>query len=295
MPLLSALSSEPVQRTLERAADDGLDVLETQSKLEERARECLSGTETRLGAARQAELVASRVARGLAGRPMLLELYTSITRGLLAHATLSLEDLVDLLTLRDVTVQDDAASFAVAIDLLRRAEDDDDDGKLPQRRFERALESIWRRLYLCDDWHALARASGAQSDEQTAEQLRRTALYAAVVAALQTGCVSLPPPVRCLQLTHPVFAVQAPELYLTPRDCTTSPSGDDDELGARFGARMTSEQLGALQADLAREREAVQGAIERARLDSFHAEVVRLARLDLELGARSDDVIVLDD
>lgn len=131
-------------RPVPAAIDDNLDLVNTQDGLLALFESLLSGTEARLSAAEQGEVIAARVAPALEDRPALAQVRTlppvrlrisSLTRlasvlgaqhlaklavRLFKGQALSAEDLIDLLTLKH-NAGDQAGDFAAALDVLVRA------------------------------------------------------------------------------------------------------------------------------------------------------------------------------
>ncbi|GAA5922516.1 hypothetical protein JCM3775_005758 [Rhodotorula graminis] len=163
-----------VQQTLE-TLDDNLDLVNTQDGLLALFESLLSGQDVRLSPAERGEVIAARVAPGLEDRPALAQHLATLVGKLFEERTLSAEDLIDLLTLKE-NVGEQAGDFAAALDVIVRAKD------LPAERRQVALESIWRRVFIQDDWASLKSAVGV-SDQEMANALRHTAYYATLAAA----------------------------------------------------------------------------------------------------------------
>lgn len=83
--------------------------------------------------------------------------------------TLRPEDLIDLLVLKANQAEDQVGDYATALDVLSRARD------IPSGRAQMALLSIWRRVYIRDNWAALS--TNNLTDQQLEEILRETALF----------------------------------------------------------------------------------------------------------------------
>ncbi|GAA5919787.1 hypothetical protein JCM1841_005860 [Sporobolomyces salmonicolor] len=163
------LETEPVQRAIE-VVDDNLDLVTSQQALRDVFASLLSGSESRLSPTQRGEAIVERAAPALKKRPAFEQLFAKLSARLFEGQALSAEDIIDLYTLKE-NVQEQAADFAAALEVLVRAKD------LPQARKQIALESIWRRVYTQDDWASLRNAAGL-SDEEMAEALRSTAFYA---------------------------------------------------------------------------------------------------------------------
>ncbi|BGP37735.1 hypothetical protein JCM10449v2_001657 [Rhodotorula kratochvilovae] len=172
------LEDMAVQQTLE-TLDDNLDLVNTQEGLKTLFESLLSGSEARLAPSEQGEVIAARVAPALEDRPALAQHLAKLGGRLFEDQTLTAEDLIDLLSLKE-NVGEQANDFAAALDVLVRAKD------LPAERRQVALESIWRRVYIQDDWASLKLAVGV-SDEEMAGALRNTAYYATLVAAARSS------------------------------------------------------------------------------------------------------------
>ncbi|KAK0937566.1 hypothetical protein LTR29_010899 [Friedmanniomyces endolithicus] len=101
---------------------------------------------------------------------------------LLHHQVLSVEELIEVLTLMDCHTYEDridrpetnleGTEFAQALYALDAAAPG-----MPQARFETLLQLIWKRCYIHDDWTALTKASAEKSstDSSVMVQLRDTA------------------------------------------------------------------------------------------------------------------------
>lgn len=100
--------------------DDNLDLVNSQHGLVELFLSTLSGTEVRLPLEEQAEIITSRLAPSLQDRQAFTQLYHKLTVSLLQGRTLSPEDLIDILTLKENT-GDQAGDFAAALQVLVRA------------------------------------------------------------------------------------------------------------------------------------------------------------------------------
>ncbi|KAJ7172457.1 methyltransferase type 11 [Mycena filopes] len=87
-------------------------------------------------------------------------IFKDLVRQLLQGSALSMEDTVDALTLKDNTTSN-----------------------LPEARRMSAFRSVWRRIYIHDDWDAIRRTANV-SDHQLNERFRATALYATLSVVL---------------------------------------------------------------------------------------------------------------
>jgi len=90
---------------------------------------------------------------------------------------LSIEDTVDLLTLKDNT--ESLEDYTTSLQLLNYAKN------LPEARKQSAITTVWRRIYLHDDWTAILKTTDI-SDEALTERYRGTALYFTVFTGAQS-------------------------------------------------------------------------------------------------------------
>ncbi len=139
------LDSPAVQKAIE-GVDDALDLVNTQRDVELQLRAFLSATELRQSPEQQAALVAARAAPALASQPAFALLFATLVGRLLSGVSLSAEDLVDVLTLKENgEASESEGDFAAALEVLVRAKN------VPEARREIALQSVWRRVHLADE------------------------------------------------------------------------------------------------------------------------------------------------
>ncbi|KAJ8295400.1 Nucleoporin nup132 [Rhodotorula toruloides] len=255
-----ALEGEDVQRALE-AVDDNLDLVNTQQNLSTFFSSLLSGTEMRMPSTEQGEVVAARIAPALTDRPALSQQLANLCTRVFADESISPEDLIDILSLKENN-NEHASDFAASLDVLLRAKD------LPDARRRVALENVWRRVYIQDDWAAL-RSSAGLKDEEMAAALRNTAFYATLAAARK----SRPPQ----------------DMLLEPSRSFSSAT--PDELGARF-PDLPSSTIDAILGDYEQEGRLLNEAMQ-AGLEACCKECVRMldeeqegASTEEELGGR---------
>jgi len=105
----------------------------------------------------------------LANQPAHAYIFRQLVRQLLQGKALCDEELVDLLSLKDndETLDD----FYAALHILTKAKG------LPESRQLSAFRSVWRRIYLHDDWDSIRQTVDVTDDELTAKY-QNTALYA---------------------------------------------------------------------------------------------------------------------
>ncbi|PWN32120.1 uncharacterized protein FA14DRAFT_162371 [Meira miltonrushii] len=115
-------------------------------------------------------------------RPAFGKLYLHLAKDLFDGRVLSVEDLIDLLTLHDAN-EDSNSDFILAIEAFIRARD------LPPARAQSALTSLWRRIILFDDWKTVTQTKDT-ADAVLEARLRNTALYHALRACADTESTS---------------------------------------------------------------------------------------------------------
>lgn len=126
------------------AVDDNLDLVNTQQNLLTLFTSLLSGTEMRLSPTEQGEAIAGRIAPALTDRPALAQHLASLCARVFDDESISPEDLIDILSLKENN-NEHASDSAAALDVLLRAKD------LPDARRKVALENVWRRVYIQDE------------------------------------------------------------------------------------------------------------------------------------------------
>jgi len=104
----------------------------------------------------------------------LAKCFKDILKQLLQGKALSVEDAVDLLSLKDNS--NSLADYATALKLLVSAD-------IPAGRKQYAFRTAWRRVYLHDDWAAIGKTANV-GDAEITLRLKRTALFATVCAVL---------------------------------------------------------------------------------------------------------------
>ncbi|KAJ6596941.1 hypothetical protein DFH09DRAFT_1403501 [Mycena vulgaris] len=123
----------------------------------------------------QIDAIVKSEALRLSDHKALTLIFKDLVRQLLQGNALSMEDTVDVLTLKDnVTSVED---YTTALHLLARVQN------LPEARRMSAFRSVWRRIYIHDDWDAIRRTANV-SDQELNERFRATALYATLSVVL---------------------------------------------------------------------------------------------------------------
>ncbi|KAI5890655.1 uncharacterized protein SCHCODRAFT_02632498 [Schizophyllum commune H4-8] len=116
----------------------------------------------------QAEYILKTQAKRLNGTPAFARIFREYVRTLLQGNVLSVEDMVDVLSMRDNSESPD--DYVIALRLLWGSDD------TPQSRRQSALGAVWRRIYLHDDWNMI-RDTANVSDAELNQRYRDTALY----------------------------------------------------------------------------------------------------------------------
>ncbi|BGO89520.1 hypothetical protein NBRC10512_003981 [Rhodotorula toruloides] len=221
------------------------DIVNTQQNLSTFFSSLLSGTEMRMPSTEQGEVVAARIAPALTDRPGLAQQLANLCTRAFANESISPEDLIDILSLKENNNKH-ASDVAAALDVLLRAKD------LPDARSRVALESLWRRVYIQNDWAAL-RSSAGVKDEEMAAALRNTAFYAKLAAARKSR--------------------QPQDMLLEPSRSFSSAT--PDELAARF-ANLPSSKVDAVLSEYGQEGRLLNEAMQ-AGLEACCKECVRLS------------------
>ncbi|KAJ6547586.1 hypothetical protein B0H19DRAFT_1266498 [Mycena capillaripes] len=123
----------------------------------------------------QIDAIVKSEASKLTDQKALTQIFKDLVRQLLQGNALSMEDTVDVLTLKDNTTS--VEDYTTALHLLARVQN------LPEARRMSAFRSVWRRIYIHDDWNAIRRTANV-SDHQLNERFRATALYATLSVVL---------------------------------------------------------------------------------------------------------------
>ncbi|KAJ9125402.1 hypothetical protein QFC22_000362 [Naganishia vaughanmartiniae] len=146
--------------------------------------------------------------QNLGDYPHHIELYRTIAKDAMSGLVITHEDLADLLTLKDNT-DEEIQDYVQAVQICRVIPKSDGASK---NRQTACLRSLWRRIWLHDDWVAIADTS-KQTDEEIHTRRAGTAAYQLIQAVRSGGLPS--------------------EFMLTPQVAAATPSGT--ELEARFG------------------------------------------------------------
>lgn len=238
---------QPAEQAALESWDDQLDLVHVQHRLEHKWSEAamLPGAAPEAAA----ERIAQTVATHLTDKPGVRALFVMLATQLLTGSVASGEDMMDLLALQDT---DYAASsgtalsdFAIAVQVYVRVQ-------LDEARKEAAIATLWRRLYLQDDWYALS-ATAHKTDEGVLREVRGTVAYATIQAVLandSTASVVLSPDQVC-QVQPPTQAM----------------------LAERFPG-LPADQVAQLQTALVEEHAALDALVAETKLGAFFAQVL---------------------
>ncbi|KAI0306443.1 Non-repetitive/WGA-negative nucleoporin C-terminal-domain-containing protein [Multifurca ochricompacta] len=154
---------------------DGLDFVSVHEALTEELKSALASVRSKQSFDRQVETILQQKASAIIDKRVLPLIFKQLVRSLLQGKALSVEDIVDILSMKDndTTISD----YATALHLLARADN------LPEARRQAAFRSVWRRIYTHDNWDTIKKTSGV-SDTQLNDRFRSTALVTALSATL---------------------------------------------------------------------------------------------------------------
>jgi len=159
---------------------------------------------------------------------------------------LSSEDLIDLLTLKD-NHSGLTNGFYEASMVYARGR-----GLQPGRK-QNALQTIWRRAFIYDDWRGM-RATANLTDDEVNERLRETALFTFIYSLKQRP--------------------DSADLWLRPTDTLTVPSLD--HIAARY-PQCSRAELEDLASDLLTERQMLQDLLDPegdVGLEDYYAAII---------------------
>lgn len=248
------LDSEKVLQEVE-SVDDRLDILQAQLRLSDQCKAILESQPqySLLSVEQQVEVLTEHLAPNLADRPAFKQLFDRYVRQILAGDALRIEDLIEFYGLK-ANLNEQVDDFVIALDVFSRAKD------LVPGRAHLALKSVWRRIYIHEDWQALKKSSNL-SDEDLITCLKSTALYHVLSSSIDpndSGKVGLP--------------ISSPsESFFDPTESL------NDDLAIRYPDHSLFE-LEQLNKDYQAENRKLQHAIESGGLWEYYGEIVRLIR-----------------
>ncbi|RXW20887.1 hypothetical protein EST38_g4970 [Candolleomyces aberdarensis] len=171
-------SAEAGNETQLDAFHDGLDFVSVHDALLTEFRTALESVRGRHSLESQVDIIIKAKAPELLEAKGFANCFKDLLKHLLQGKALPIEDAVDLLTLKDNS--ESIADFATALHLLASASD------IPEARRVSAFRTVWRRVYLHDDWTAIGKTANV-SDAEIKDRLRSTALYHTLCSALARG------------------------------------------------------------------------------------------------------------
>ncbi|THH33962.1 hypothetical protein EUX98_g282 [Antrodiella citrinella] len=157
----------PIDEETMDAFHDGLDFVSVHANLLDDLKSALVGIRAKQSVEQQVEAIIKGKASKLAERRALQSSFKQLTRRMLLGKTLSVEDAADVLSLKDNdrSLED----YVTALHLLARAQ------LLPEARRRSAIKTVWRRIYIHDDWIRIQQTAEV-TDEEVNNRFRNTAL-----------------------------------------------------------------------------------------------------------------------
>ncbi|KAG2020222.1 methyltransferase type 11 [Coprinopsis cinerea AmutBmut pab1-1] len=177
---LSALAqlhetNEAVDQRVLDAFHDQLDFISVHDGLATEFKSALQGVRGRHSLESQVDIIMNAKAPGLKEYKAFAKCFKDLLKHLLQGRALSIEDAVDLLTMKDN--RENLSDYSTALHLLASA------SNLPEARRLSAFRTVWRRVYLHDDWKAIGKTAGV-ADATITDRYKGTALYATLCATL---------------------------------------------------------------------------------------------------------------
>ncbi|KAJ1979245.1 hypothetical protein H4R35_001585 [Dimargaris xerosporica] len=198
----------------------------------------------------QVQVMCQRLAPSLKKRcPAFYKLFAHAVDQLRQGFKLATEDLVDFMTLKECSEDDQRMDFELALEVISRST------QLPTKGFECALKSIWRRVFLHDNWKEINQALYGTSDEELAQTLQNTTLFHTLLLARQNG------------LTKQFLVAPTDALY----------QKDHAYLKTRLErvAVLPSDTKGFIR-DYEAENKELNGYTRQARLSTYYNEILRM-------------------
>ncbi|KAK0450161.1 Non-repetitive/WGA-negative nucleoporin C-terminal-domain-containing protein [Armillaria borealis] len=159
----------PSDEDISDAFHDGLDFVSVHESLLEEFNAVLATLKGRQSLDSQTDAIIKQKATRLSDRSALTQVFKDFVRNVLQGKVLSIEDAVDVLSLKDNN--ETLGDFAMALHLLAGVQD------IPRARKTSAFRTVWRRIYIHDDWNTIRQTANV-SDSELSERFRGTALYA---------------------------------------------------------------------------------------------------------------------
>jgi len=192
------------------AFHDDLDFVSVQEKLAQEFKAAAASARGKHSLEVQVENIAKAKAPALTKTPStsktaFLQIFKNLARDLIQGKALTIEDAADILTLKDNT--NSIEDYATALHLLARAQN------IPDARKQAAFRSVWRRIYIHDDWSSLRQTANI-TDGQLNARFQGTALYATLLAIIpkehQPEGYELPPSEAAVMPQPPTISSRWP-------------------------------------------------------------------------------------
>lgn len=173
------------------------------------------------------DICLQKYANHVADMPALRSLLEHGLNMVLDHNALTIEELIDVLTLMDVEVAEElehnmqGSEIFFALSALNAAAP-----SLPASRFETLLALVWKRVYIYDDWAALKQSMKNKSDADRMAMVRKTAVWNTLFHVLDSDLLS------------PMSGEQPHVRILDPAECLNTACRAE-----HFGYRFPSEDL----------------------------------------------------
>ncbi|KAF8964670.1 hypothetical protein BDZ97DRAFT_1660027 [Flammula alnicola] len=158
------------------AFHDGLDFVSVHEGLLQEFRSVLVSVRTRQSIDGQVDAIVKAKGSKIAGKTAFLHIFKDMLRQLLQGKALPIEDIMELLTLKDNS--ESVEDYATSLHLLNSVTN------LPEARKVSAIRTVWRRVYLHDDWETIQKTADV-SDEELNSRYQGTALYLTLCSVLQ--------------------------------------------------------------------------------------------------------------
>ncbi|KAF5377077.1 hypothetical protein D9757_007737 [Collybiopsis confluens] len=244
-------SDERTNNGLHDAFHDALDLVGVHEALLEEFNGVITNIRGRRSLDSQVDIIIKEKAAVLTEKPEHAFIFKNLVKSLLQGKALPIEDTVDILTLKDNT--DTAGYYATALHLLARC-------SLPETRRQSAFRTVWRRIYLHDDWRAIQKTVGV-GDVELGQRYRETALYQTLLDILSREMEDEPEGFE----TDPDVALVVPSL---------------EEIASRWPG-IPQDQVERVLEDYNLECDKL-GELD---LEETYARVRELAEMDLSLGS----------
>ncbi|CCA67372.1 hypothetical protein PIIN_01203 [Serendipita indica DSM 11827] len=214
------------------------------------------------------------------GRRESIELFKRLVGNLVGERRISLDDTLDLIGLGDV--RPESIGHAVGLHLIYESR------FLPDSRREAAIKTLWRRIYLCDDWESL-RDTRSYSDTEVEDRLRSTALYSALHDIYTGGLATM------------LDTQSISDLIRRPNVALEIPT--EEELSERFGGSgyfgepgfvaYSAEDIRHIHAELVREQELLEVIVGILEDGGLWQEVADLETQDRQRDGVQEDTAML--